>query len=51
MKKGFLKNFKKFTGKPRARVSFFNKVAGLSLQLPLKGDSDTGAFLRILQNF
>ena len=31
--------------------SLLNKVAGLILQLPLTGDSDTGAFLRSLQNF
>ena len=28
-----------------ARVSFFNKVTGLSLQLHLKRDSGTGVFL------
>ena len=31
--------------------SLFNKVAGLSLQLYLKRDPDTGVFLPILRNF
>ena len=31
-KKGFLKNFAKFTGKHLCQGLFFNKVAGLSLQ-------------------
>ena len=30
---------------------FFNKVAGLSLQLYKKRDSGTGVFLQILRNF
>ena len=32
-KKGVLKNFTKFTGKRFCQSHFFNKVAGLSLQL------------------
>ena len=30
---------------------FFNKVAGLKAATLLKKDSDTGVFLKILQNF
>ena len=51
MKKGFLKISKNSQENPVPESLFFNKVAGLSLQLPLKGDSDTGAFLQILQKF
>ena len=40
-KKGFLKNFAKFTGKHLCQ-SLFNKVAGL---LYLKKDSGTDVFL------
>ena len=36
MKKGVLKNLVKFTGKYLCQSLFFNKVAGLSLQLLLK---------------
>ena len=34
-----------------ARVSFFNKVAGLKPATLLKRDSGTGVFLSILRNF
>ena len=45
-KKGaLLKNFGKFTGKHLCPSLFFNKVAGLSLQLYFKKDSGTGVFL------
>ena len=48
IKKGVLKNFGKFTGKHLFQSSFFNKVAGLSLQLYQIRDSDTGGFRWIL---
>ena len=32
-KKGFLRNFAKFTGKNLCQILFFNKVAGPDLQL------------------
>ena len=35
-KKGVINNFAKFTGKPLYRRPFFNKVAGLNMQLYLK---------------
>ena len=47
VKKGFLKNFAKFTEKHLCR--FFNKDAGLEIYQ--KRDSDMGAFLRFSQNF
>ena len=50
MKKGVLENFAKFAGKHLCQSLFFNKVAGLSLQLYWKRDSVTGVFLWILQN-
>ena len=49
LKKGFLKNFAKFTGKNLCQSPFFNKVAGLRRETYLKRDSGTGAFLWILQ--
>ena len=52
--KGVPRNFAKFTGKYLCQSLFLNKVADLSLQLYLKGDSATGfaKFLRttFLQN-
>ena len=44
-KKGVLKNFAKLIGKHLFQGHFYNKVAGLSLQLYLKKDSGTGVFL------
>ena len=41
MKKGFLSSSTKFTGKHLYQGVFFNKIAGLSLQLYEKRDSDT----------
>ena len=35
MKKGVLRNFTKFTGKQLCQSLFFNKVAGLRLQVAL----------------
>ena len=49
--KVFLSNFSKFTGKHLCQGLFFNKVAGLSLQLYLKRASGTGIFLWILRKF
>ena len=46
-----VKIFAKFTGKQLCQSLFFKKVAGVGLQLYKKGDSDTGVFLWILQNF
>ena len=43
--KGILRIFTKFTGKRMCQSLFFNKVAGISLQLYWKGDSGTGGFL------
>ena len=40
-KKGVLRIFAKFTGKHLYQSVFFNKIAGLSLQLYEKRDSDT----------
>ena len=45
-----LRNFAKLTGKHLCQSLFFNKVAGLGLELYLKRDSGTGVFLWILQN-
>ena len=45
MKKGVLKSFQLFTGKPVLKY-LFNKVAGLQAR-----DCNTGIFLLILQNF
>ena len=45
VKKGFLRNFVKFTGKTCARVSFLLKLQASDLQLYLKRDSGTGVFL------
>ena len=42
IEKGVLRNFKKFTGKQLCQSLCLHKVAG---------HSDTGVFLRILQNF
>ena len=50
-RKGVLENFAKLTAKHLYQSLFFNKVAGLSLQLYLKKGSGTGVFLRILRNF
>ena len=52
-RKGVLRNFRKFTGKHLCQILFFNKVAGLRLQLFLnyKRDSGTDVFLWILRNF
>ena len=44
-KKGVFRNFAKFTGKHLCQSLFFNKVAGLSLQLYLKKDTGTSVFL------
>ena len=49
-KKGVLKNIANFTGKHPRQSLFFNKAAGLSLQLYQKRNSDTGVFLWILRN-
>ena len=46
-KKGVLKNFAKFTGKPLCQSRFFNRVTGHFM----KKETGTGFFLRILQNF
>ena len=43
--KAVLRNFAKFTGKLMCQSLFFNKVAGLSLQLYQKRASGTGVFL------
>ena len=45
VRKGVLRDFAKLTGKYLCQGLFFNKVAGLSLQLYLKRESDTGVFL------
>ena len=51
VKKGVLTNFAKSTGKYLFQSLFFNKVAGLGLQLYWKRDPGTGVFLWILWNF
>ena len=51
LRKYVIRNFAKFIRKHLCQSLFLNKVADLSLQLYLKRDSDTGVFLRILQNF
>ena len=51
LRKGVLRNFAEFTGKHLHHSLLFNKVAGLSLQLYLKGETGTGVFLWILRNF
>ena len=51
VRKGFPRNFAKFTGKHLCQSLFFNKVAGLRPATLLKKRIDTGLFLRILQNF
>ena len=43
-KKGVFESFRKFTGKQLCQGLFFNKIAGLRLQLYYKRDSVTGAF-------
>ena len=48
-KKGVLIIFAKFTGKHLCQCLFFNKVAGVSLQLYSKRDFDTNVFLWILR--
>ena len=50
-KKGVLKNFVKFTGKHLRQNLFSIKLQVSALQLYQKGESDTGDFLRISQNF
>ena len=50
-KKGVLIIFAKFTGKHLCQSLFFNKVAGVSLQLYSKRDFDTNVFLWILRIF
>ena len=50
-KKGVLIIFAKFTGKHLCQCLFFNKVAGVSLQLYSKRDFDTNVFLWILRIF
>ena len=50
VRKGFLRNFAKFTGKHLFRSLLFKKFA-LGLQLYEKRDSGTGVFLWILRNF
>ena len=45
VRKGVLRDFAKLTGKYLCQGLFFNKVAGLSLQLYLKRESGTGVFL------
>ena len=50
-KKGVLIIFAKFTGKHMCQCLFFNKVAGVSLQLYSKRDFDTNVFLWILRIF
>ena len=49
-KKGVVRNFAKFTGKPCARVSFLMKSQASDLQLYWKRDFGTGVFLWILWN-
>ena len=50
-KKGVLTNFTKFTRKQLWQSLFFNKVAGLILQLYEKRGSGTGLFLWIFPKF
>ena len=50
-KKGVHENFAKLMENCCTRVSFLNKIAGLSLQLCLKRDSDTVVFLQNSRNF
>ena len=45
MIKGVLRYLAKFTGKHLCQSHFFDKVAGLSLQLYSKRDSGTGVFV------
>ena len=45
LKVSVLKNLAKFIGKHLCQSLFFNKVAGLGLQLYYIRDSDTGVFL------
>ena len=49
--KDVLRNFAKFTGKHLCQRLYFNKFAGLRLQLSLKRDSVTGVFLCIFGKF
>ena len=51
LKKVFWKISQNSQGNTCARVSFFNKVAGLKPATLLKRDSGTGVFLSILRNF
>ena len=46
IKKGVLENFAKFTGKHLSQSLFFNKVAGLRLQLHWKRDSGMCNFIK-----
>ena len=45
VKKGVLRNFAKCTGKHQCQSLFFNKAAGLGLQLYKKRIPGTGVFL------
>ena len=45
MKKVVLRNFSQFTGKNLCQSLYFNKDAGLGLQLYYKRNSDTGVSL------
>ena len=51
LKKAFWKISQNSQENTCARVSFFNKVAGLKPATLLKRDSGTGVFLSILRNF
>ena len=52
LKKVFLEISQKLNGKGTcSRVSFLIKLQASDLQIYLKRDSGTGAFLRILRNF
>ena len=50
VKKGVLRNFAESTGRHLCQSLFFNKVAGLGLQLYWKRDRGTGVVLWILRN-
>ena len=51
IKKCCLERFAKFKGKHLCQSLFFNKVAGLRLQLYLKRDSGTGVFFKFCEIF
>ena len=51
VKKDVLRNFAKFTEKHLCQGLFLIKLQSLGLRLYYKGDSGTGVFLWILQNF